>query len=303
MTVVRLGPVSRHSGLGAAEPLARACGECGGGECESGTGTEPRGLRRCPQFARRMRVSACRKVRFRKSDNRISSRRSSLISWKSPSHISPPLSVVASTNHMSEVRLRHQSAGPVGANPTSSPAPNLGSRPCGYMRDWYARATGSPSKSAAAEAARAQPASRTNREHRIQRPSYPCLFASNTNNRKLRLRVHHGMLRFCCSRLAPMQCLFLANDLMSPSLTNAAFLVLSKSESSPLVATTPITTIAAITATPISFRRFSDTSALLTANSYDCRRHTPTHGGGAPGIRFTCIDTDPQISRTSTMWA
>jgi len=31
MTVVRLGPVSRHSGLGAAEPLARACGECGGG--------------------------------------------------------------------------------------------------------------------------------------------------------------------------------------------------------------------------------------------------------------------------------
>ena len=49
MTVVRLGPVSRHSGLGAAEPLARAYGECeGGGECESETGTEPRGLRRCP---------------------------------------------------------------------------------------------------------------------------------------------------------------------------------------------------------------------------------------------------------------
>ena len=49
MTVVRLEPVSRHSGLGAAEPLARAYGECdGGGECESETGTEPRGLRRCP---------------------------------------------------------------------------------------------------------------------------------------------------------------------------------------------------------------------------------------------------------------
>ena len=31
MTVVRLGPVSRHSGLGAAEPLARACGESGAG--------------------------------------------------------------------------------------------------------------------------------------------------------------------------------------------------------------------------------------------------------------------------------
>ena len=50
-----------------------------------------------------------------------------------------------------------------------------------------------------------------------------------------------------------------ASFAMTPPLANAAFLVLEESESSPLVATTPTTTIAAITATPISFRRFSDT--------------------------------------------
>jgi hypothetical protein len=107
MTVVRLGPVSRHSGLGAAEPLARACGECEGGvSVRVRRGRSRAGCVVVRQFARRMRVSACRKVRFRKSDNRTSVEVVDLTTeceglpsgcWDSPSHISPPLSVVAST--------------------------------------------------------------------------------------------------------------------------------------------------------------------------------------------------------------